>query len=171
MDIQHIIDSLSPINNQDKVEALIQQMRENNVALTKSKDTAIRYAIQKMSIQKYYVEHYGSFVLPDDIKKRDERHLGFLEHKVKTEKGLKLRRPPKSEKKEKTRNPQSADATPRRIPSAILTFSRDYKDKDKDVKDETKRDQDRHKGLIRPTSTTKSVSHISIPAGGMNKRY
>lgn len=171
MDLQKIIDSLSPINRNEKVDTLIQMMREKGIALTKTNDIAIRCAIQKMSVQKYYDEHYGSIVLPDDIKKREERHLGFVEHKVKAETGLKVRRPQKSKKKEKPKTSQPADAHPRRVPSALLTFSREYKDKDKVVKDETKRDQERHRGLIRPTSTTSSVSHISIPAGGMNKRY
>ena len=51
MSIKDLIDQLSPFKTGERVDILIQLMKENNIELTPDVDMLIRNAIKKMRVQ------------------------------------------------------------------------------------------------------------------------
>ena len=59
VNIQQIITSLTPINTTDKVDTLVELVKSNGIKMYKPHETAIKIGINKLSIQKYFIEKYG----------------------------------------------------------------------------------------------------------------
>ena len=73
MDLHSIITTLLPINKKEKVDTLIQMIGANGIRMDRNVDLSIRYAIQKLSIQNYYIESYGN--LWKEQTKAQEHHV------------------------------------------------------------------------------------------------
>ena len=168
MNLQHIIESLTPINTKEKVDTLIQEMQCNGVRMTKEADVTIRCAIQKASIQRYIIEKYGGLFVEIEIKSGNSdsddllnQVLNAAPRKRKVEANIRT----KSKKKSKIK--ASPSTNEKYTPSILRVFGSGDKDK---ISYKERERISPHKKLY-PTESTSSISAISIPMGGANKRY
>lgn len=157
MTLQNLLSNLSPINTKEKVDTLIQEMKKCGMKMTKNTEVAIRCAIQKVSIQKYIIATYSKlFVEKDEINQSSQPKVVFPT-KIKP-------------RKEKTKKKKKTFAiTPKKekyIPSIMRVFGSHGNKESKPYKE----------GTVAPhkkeysTSYRDSISAISIPMGGANKR-
>lgn len=134
-----------PINKNDKVDMLIQQMKENSILMDLDADNAIRIAIKKMSVQIYFVNNY-SFNRKKELKVGEKKVI----------------------KQKKTQ--KSKEDVLNSVPSIIKTFGTKYNAINKQEKEALKKKRRPHKGEY-TTTTENSIHPIYIAAGGLNKRY
>ena len=167
MEIQQLLSSLSPINTKEKVDMLVQKMFECGIKKTKAADLEIRCAIRKFSIQNYYIDNYSSFFHENNESKQQKEAKSIQAQVLKAvvphstrHKKTKVKLVKKPTKEVKKENDGA-------IPSIMKVFGASNKPKAKN----NMRDRGRPHKKLYPTSTTSSVSAISIPSGGMNKRY
>lgn len=158
MDINEIISKISPINTNEKVDFLIQKMNEKRVVMTNKIDIAIRFAIKKMSVQKYFINKYGPSIIKEDNKKEGKRNFKKSGAKIDTKK---LKRTTEEKKKAKDCG---------YVPSIIRTFGSEFKKINKKLKKENKSCLT-EKLKMGPTATTRSIHPIYIASGGLNKRW
>lgn len=171
MELSEIISELVPINTKEKVDVLVQRIKENQMKINSKSDISIRCAIQKMSIQQYYIEHYKYLVVKEETPKEEAKRL--KDAKRERERIDEERRGAKEQKKQakaekkkgKKKKKSKAFLFCHDSASIIRTFSSENK-----AAAETIRMHNEMHSKTYPTSSVKSIRAISIPAGGMNKR-
>lgn len=175
MKLQTIIDELSPLNTNEKVDEVLKRMTENRVMLNPKNDMILRFAIRKVNVQLYYRKKYELKVsnkeicqLIDMAQEKEPKGDSFKE-----EKNTKSRMPEKEVEKKKVKKRHKSRHP--FVPRILRTFGANYTDKrkieEKRNKDAFKLVQDMHKHLTSPSSPSQSIHPIYIPTGGMNKRY
>ena len=83
MNVSHIISELSPLNSNEKVDALILKMSENNVIMTVHAKFAIRDAIKDDNVLEYFYEKYDGRVSETDIEKERKRQRRAVKERKK----------------------------------------------------------------------------------------
>lgn len=169
MAIQEILQELIPINTKDKVDSLIRMITKNHLILNDNIELSIRLAIQKLSIQKYFIEKYGELINDKDIVQEQRRlKKAGQEERNALEKPKAVINPKRKKKKEKA-IPEKETKT-KYVGSVLRTmkiFGSEFKKKRK-RKHIPSSKQGKKSCAI---STTNSIRPIYIASGGMNKRY
>ena len=156
MTLQDLLNNFSPINTKEKVDTLIQEMKRCGLKMTQNAEVNIRCAIQKANIQKYIIETYSRlFVEKETLSKKA---IDEIIPPIKT------KRPPKAKKKKK--NAPIIQQRIKSVPSIMRVFGSQNDNNPKLYKEG---DVAPHKKEY-TTSFRNSISAISIPMGGANKR-
>lgn len=158
MDINEIISKLSPINTNEKVDSLIQKMNEKRISMTSKINIAIRFVIQKMSVQKYFISKYGQRIIKEEKTKIEKRSSKISVTKI------------DSKKTNKTTEKAKKAKVCGYVPSIIRTFGPEFKKINKKQKKGNKSSLS-DKPKMGPTATTRSIHPIYIASGGLNKRW
>ena len=168
MDLQDILSSLAPINTKEKVEAIVQQMENNDIEMNQTSDMAIRYAIKKMSVQLYYIDKYGNqwAKVEDRLEKRKAQERAKIEQEkqqkleailiAKRDKAANKMTKPKEKSKKKKRKFKSFGTT---ADSMMRVFGGEFKMSRKGI-NQIKTD---NRKKTYPIETVNSVRAISIP--------
>ena len=163
------------MNTNEKVDEVIKRMTENRIMLNPKNDMILRFAIRKVNVQLYYRKKYELKVsnkeicqLLDIAQEKEPKVDSFKEEKnTKSRMTEKETEKKKVKRRHKSRHPF--------VPRILRTFGANYTGKrkieEKRNKDDFKLDQDLHRHLIYPSSTSNSIHAILFPTGGMNKRY
>ena len=180
MNVSHIISELSPLNSNEKVDALILKMSENNVIMTMHAKFAIRDAIKDDNVLEYFYENYDGSVSEMDLEKERKRQRRAKQERKKIlEDRNNYLLSSKNETEElcgTNKKPRKDTDTPRtKYKGSVLRtmkiFGKDSLKVNKKRKENKKKAQSNTSNKKRPISTTSSVHTISIASGGMNKRY
>ena len=149
--------------------------------MTKNAEVQIRCAIQKVSIQKYIIDTYSRlFVEEDDLQKDTQNKFNTPRNTVspykavrKKEKKIRVTNADIARLKKKISNTWVKESDTKKrphdesaIPSILRVFGSQKKRENKPYKDGAVAP---HKKEY-PTSFGNSISAISIPMGGRNKR-
>ena len=176
MKLQGIISRLTPINTKEKVDVLIQLMKENKIKLNQSADIEINIAIRKVAIQLYYAEKYGRKVIKrknKGSKKENNSEVSNLlkELKANKEKSKPTQKVKKTKVKAKRKAKRFKYGTVERLLEnfgSVKSYVNASKKSGKNT--ETNQITNKNEKKEYPTYTSKSIHPIYIPSGGLNKR-
>jgi len=189
MELNEIISNLSPINTKEKVDLLIAQLKMNNIQIDSKTSLAIRYAIQKMTMQLYFVRKYLKEqnkkpvkvenkpieVENKPIEKDDNKISNFIKEITSKKKKKKEKNKAKA-KNGKARAKAKVKEEEEKISPSVARILRTFgSDKYRDLKKKSgcrprKKAKDGKKKAY-PVQTENSIRPIYIASGGMNKRY
>lgn len=177
MNLKDLISKLTPINSEEKVDELILLMKECGIKMNTNSDNAIRMAIQKLRIQKYYVNYYSRYMTNDETEEdtsketRKNRHNNYINNtetpQIKNKKPISFNRPitfTPLTKKEQMDIRENAKKNETDFWNSVYQHQNNNKSSFAWLNEEREKIKENKKFVRTP-------HFLNIPMGGMNKRY